>query len=527
MRFHPIRLILAAGFLAAVTGCATREVAPVHPTHAAAKSLHEARSKRDSTGERVAHYLQAAKDAETLLGKGGETAGRALGIYNKACAELALLLRSADGGRWWNRTSRAGAYRLRFESGGKGVWAPDYFTELLPTSAVNESLVKNLVKRTGVGGVLIGVRKTDPREDYMPRVGVAGPVSATVVFKGNTATFALRNPRDAATAQVGGVRFPLAADFSAPLCYYPDVENILFGLVEALNPGKFGDLEGLYFLEPYDPSRIPVIYVHGLTATPYLWRDPINEVNSDPELRKRYQAVVFDYPSGNPFAYSANNFRKALAAFEKKYPMPDGYVLVSHSMGGLLSRMQAQTVTRDDWRAVLGAKADELFDTEPYGPIVEKCAVFEADPNAKRIVFICTPHRGAKMADQWIGRIARSIIRVPSTIAGKLKNAPKDELSLFTGASGQLPTSVSSLAPENVTFQVLNAGTIQPPVHTIVGTGFLGRGPLEKSSDGVVAYWSSHLDYAKSEISVPTRHTFAPDHPDTTAELRRILSEHR
>ncbi len=522
MKYAPFLSLLASACVVFLVGCATPRVASTDPTQLAARSLHEARAKRDTTEERVANYLKAARESSALLGKGGEIAVRALTVYNDACAELALLLRSADDGRWWDRKMKAGAYQLRFASAAQGVWALDYFTELLPTSAVNGNLVKNPVKRPGVGGVLVGVRKKEPREEFAPRVGVAGPVTATVTFEGDTATLALRNPTDAAAVGIGGTRYGLAADFSAPMCYYPNVNANVFGLVEALNPQKFADREGLYFLEPYDPKRIPVIYVHGLVSSPYMWRDPINEVNSDPELRKRYQALVFSYPSGNPFAYSAGRFRKALAAFEKEYPLPDGYVLVSHSMGGLLSRMQAQTITREDWRAVLGTEADKLLEIE----MVQKLGLFESNPDVKRIVFICTPHRGAKMADQLIGRIGRSLIRLPGTIVGTFRGAPKDELSLFTGEPGELPTSISSLAPENVSYKVLNAEEIEPPVNTIVGTGWWGHEPLEKSSDGVVAYWSSHLDYAESEIAVPDRHTFVPDHPKTTSELRRILGVH-
>src|SRR5713101_5285327 len=40
--------------------------------------------------------------------------------------------------------------------------------------------------------------------------------------------------------------------------------------------------------------------------------------------------------------------------------------------------------------------------------------------------------------------------------------------------------------------------------HSIIGDR--GRGDSPNSSDGVVAYWSSHLDGAKSERIVPSGH---------------------
>jgi len=42
------------------------------------------------------------------------------------------------------------------------------------------------------------------------------------------------------------------------------------------------------------------------------------------------------------------------------------------------------------------------------------------------------------------------------------------------------------------------------PYHTIMGDR--GRGDAPNSSDGVVPYWSSHMDGAKSELIVPSAH---------------------
>jgi hypothetical protein len=44
-------------------------------------------------------------------------------------------------------------------------------------------------------------------------------------------------------------------------------------------------------------------------------------------------------------------------------------------------------------------------------------------------------------------------------------------------------------------------------------------------SDGVVAYWSSHLDGAVSEKVVPSHHS-SHQHPEGIAEVKRILKMH-
>jgi hypothetical protein len=63
---------------------------------------------------------------------------------------------------------------------------------------------------------------------------------------------------------------------------------------------------------------------------------------------------------------------------------------------------------------------------------------------------------------------------------------------------------------------------IEEPHNSIIGDR--GRGDTPKSSDGVVPYWSSHLDSAQSELIVPTDHG-AMNHPKAVQEMRRILLE--
>jgi hypothetical protein len=61
------------------------------------------------------------------------------------------------------------------------------------------------------------------------------------------------------------------------------------------------------------------------------------------------------------------------------------------------------------------------------------------------------------------------------------------------------------------------------PYHSIIGDR--GRGDTPNSSDGVVPYWSSHLDGAESEKIVPSGHAAHRD-PQAIAEMVRILKKH-
>jgi pimeloyl-ACP methyl ester carboxylesterase len=96
-------------------------------------------------------------------------------------------------------------------------------------------------------------------------------------------------------------------------------------------------------LEPYDPDRIPVIFVHGLISVPQMWVPTIAAVESDPVLHGRYQFWAFAYPTGDPVLISALKLRESLEQVYKLYPKTKDMVLISHSMGGLLAQMQAVT----------------------------------------------------------------------------------------------------------------------------------------------------------------------------------------
>lgn len=88
----------------------------------------------------------------------------------------------------------------------------------------------------------------------------------------------------------------------------------------------------IYFLEPYDPGKIPVLLVHGAAGSPQDWRYFIGRLD-----RSRYQPWIFQYPSGARLETVSLFLRKKLYDLDRKYHFDRLYV-VAHSMGGLVSR---------------------------------------------------------------------------------------------------------------------------------------------------------------------------------------------
>lgn len=521
-----LRYLATAVCLALIAGCATTQQTAGLQYAPAARLMRQARSPNASAETRAANYLQAAAMTAPMLGMGTEDTP-ARDTYNAAAAELTVLLRSADAGRLWNHpltlTNGSATYHLRFQAASYDVWSPDSFTSFrLPGSMKNDGRVKTINQVEGVGGALVGVRLAPGQEFASPR-GLSAPVTATLDFRGHDAILALHRPAKQPTACVGGTVRPLAANYSAPLLYYKHINETLTGLEGAFGISHFAGPTGLYFVEPYDPNRIPVVLVHGLLATPQMWVNPINELEMDPVLRQRYQYWVFGYPTGNPIAYSGLKLREALAKVDESYPNHKAYVVISHSLGGVVAQMQVVSLRAENWERVVGEPAKKILHRITPGGLIARALVFKANPRIKRVVFVCTPHRGSDLAISPIAEFGMRLITLPSNIAGAIKNQIGPELAEVRGLQDR-PNVATGLSPDSPALKTMDTVPVEAPYHSIIGNR--GRpGPLAESSDGIVPYWSSHMTKARSEVIVPGPHGLV-DYPQDIAELKRILHLH-
>ena len=89
---------------------------------------------------------------------------------------------------------------------------------------------------------------------------------------------------------------------------------------------------GLYLLEPYDPARIPVLFIHGAGGTPLDFRFFIQNIDL-----AHFQVWVYYYPTGLPIETSAEWLDKFVSALHAKYRF-EHLVVAAHSMGGLVAR---------------------------------------------------------------------------------------------------------------------------------------------------------------------------------------------
>jgi len=89
---------------------------------------------------------------------------------------------------------------------------------------------------------------------------------------------------------------------------------------------------GVYFAQPYDADKIPILFVHGATGTPFGWKKIVNEIDLN-----QYQPWFYYYPSGLRLDANANVLNYIIKKLHNKYRFDRLYV-TAHSMGGLVSR---------------------------------------------------------------------------------------------------------------------------------------------------------------------------------------------
>lgn len=89
---------------------------------------------------------------------------------------------------------------------------------------------------------------------------------------------------------------------------------------------------GVYFLEPYDARKIPVLFVHGINGTPKNFRFLVEHLD-----RTKYQPWLYYYPSGVRLAGVADHLDQTMKTLQLEHGFAQYYV-IAHSMGGLVSR---------------------------------------------------------------------------------------------------------------------------------------------------------------------------------------------
>jgi pimeloyl-ACP methyl ester carboxylesterase len=492
--------------------------------------------KRTDPTKAVGLYLAGVESATSALRKHPND-HVALRDYDFALSRVFSVIRDAHIDPWTQPlhvpAPDRGEYVLTQRPNANRLWRPLDF-DLIPADEldVRGKLVVPRVAREGAGASLVAVRSQQAppiRQRFVPpRVYLA--VTAAAHFSGRKCEIEFIDPLSVEITNISGRSLPSAADFTAPLAMGLSREHPeKIGVPALLDPEKFADKARLIQVQPYDPKKIPVLFVHGLQSTPVAWAPMLNALWADPVLRRNYQVWVFNYPSGYPVPYAALLLRRQLDAVNGAFPAHRPIVLVGHSMGGILSRLMI-TDSRGDkiWRYFFGTAPAQTALSAESKVLLREALIFKPQRDVARVIFISTPHHGSMLAQNPIGRIASSLIRKPLefvTLGPEILQASVVQEDPGVMKLKRMPNSIDTLSPNDPFVKIINRLPLAKgvPYHSIIGDR--GRGDTPHSSDGVVPYWSSHLEGAKSEKIVPSDHG-ANQNAEGITEVIRILKEH-
>ena len=466
-------------------------------------------------------------------------------VYNHGCQRVArlLYLKGAQAGS--DTLDAKGPdhdYTLRIRRKGEGLIDPAYFDSVVPSNYMKfRKLDFERLRREGFGADLVAHRLATPErlaaEPFLPEMGLLMAVASTLRFVGDDVVdFSLHDLLLKDTVQGRDGEVPLSADFTAPLASlynYAPKHNI--GWDGMRHPEEYADKSGIFQFEPFRKDRIPVVLVHGLMSSPRVWIKPINMLRADPVLRKHYQLIAFYYPTGFPVAYSAAALRRELKNYTDHYD-PNGsnpnlrrMVLAGHSMGGLLSNSQIRDSGDHFTSKLFDVPMDEVEGmSAEQREAMRELLIFEASPDVERAIFVAAPHRGSDMVNGTIGKLGMKLISFPRELITR-QPLPEGEGMTDIGReiAASRPSGVSSLKPRQVGLMATLDMDVSPRVtyHSIIGRKKASM-EIEESSDGVVPYWSSHLDGAASEKIVVATHTSITSNEEAIEEARRILYKH-
>jgi hypothetical protein len=542
-----MRLVLAClGAVLILAGCATGPYAEVwhkrpqltgppgpEPLATAEQNLtraiHEERAKPLVAMSDCLQALQSASD-ELKRNPRNPTAVR---DYNFGVSRIFQIIHDTKLDPWTQPLTvpiSRGEFVLTYKPDPRPEWNPALY-DFTPADEfdVGGKYVSERTTRAGIGAPIVAVE----REESKNVRGKAAPsrifrtVTAVAQFQGRRCVIQFYDPLDQETASFYGHTVPLAADFTVPLAVMlQETDPAKHELWRVLNPEKYAHTARIERLQPFSPNKTVVLVIHGLKDSQATWTPMINRLRGDPVIRKQYQFWFYSYPSGYPFPYSAAILREELDQVEKEFPKLKPMVVIGHSMGGCISRVLLTDSGNQLWMKIFGRPPDEVPLSPKTREYFRQELFFRHRPEIGRVIFIASPLHGANMASGWIGRLASLIIHEST----QSSEASQEMLRVTSTREEELKpkrraNSVDSLSPKSRFLNAMNTIPMTPgvPYHTIIGDR--GRGDSPNSSDGVVPYWSSHMDRAQTEDIVSSDHS-AHQNPQAIEDVLRILKKY-
>lgn len=415
----------------------------------------------------------------------------------------------------------------------------DDFGELTVVGEYTTSQLNHVYYRHGVG-VPVVINRTGTNHEAFQRDRQA--FAATLMLRSpcdgdstqsSSPILELHDPLRVSHVAVNECPFPLSSDSTAPIARA--LSSVRRSYVQSfLQPGIVKpEVDGLFMLEPYQPGKIPVIFIHGLLSDRMTWANMINELCARPEFVHRYQIWAFEYSTGEPFLTSATRLRRQLQQLRAKFDPNEEdtalneAVLVGHSMGGLISKVQVSESGRRVWSSISNQNFENVTMSSEIRRKFTEAVFFTPSPMISRVVFIGTPHRGSVLAQRAIGKVGSLLIEEPAELKAEHNRLLQENPEAFSDEfTRRFPTSIDLLEPNSPLLQAIDSLPINERVnmHSIIGQGYWMPGYGD--SDGVVPVSSAKQNRTTSETMVVGKHAELTENPTVVQQVLRVLREH-
>lgn len=421
------------------------------------------------------------------------------------------------------------------------LWDASEFQRLVPIGYYETNSIRDKQQVRGLGVPFVVEHRNPQRRQYVRSRGVFpatlvlhcdSPSSSEVDALETECRLELYDPLRVDSVDVAGCNTSIAKDTTAPIVYALQGQQWSY-LNYFINPGGASDESRLFMLEPYQPNKIPLVLIHGLLSDPFTWVELINELLVHPGFLEHYQVLSFEYSTGNPFLRSATTFREQFSGLREHYdprrshPHFSNTILVGHSMGGLIAKLQVTSSGDQLWNSIANRPLDELRLPEALREGVRELFYFQPSPDITRVVFMATPHRGSSIASGPVGTCASRLVNMPEQARRDHALVVNRNPGVFSDEfQDRVPTSIDMLNPHS---RLLEAIEYLPTAEHVCLHSILGNSCytiLQGRSDGIVPVSSAREPRAVSQKTVRATHSGVKAHPEAIKEVLYILQAH-
>jgi hypothetical protein len=279
-----------------LSGCASQpqSITGETPTPTLRRELHRLENSEED-GQQLADYLRIAQITSQRLDQTEPAPDQSgidspITIYDRAVTDFVVSWSDQGRPQVVQDTRTGRNTRLLISHSSDTTWSPTYFASFENTQRVDRRRFWKSTDRSGLGGTLIGIHPTviagGAAQRLEPPKGFRIAVTALLRFSDHPTPnqtevqLDLVCPRMQDSVRLGKRRYSLAADFTAPAAAYAKINEFWVGFLNMVRGERTESKSGLYLLEPYDPNRVPIVFVHGLLSSGFTWLNVTNAVRA-------------------------------------------------------------------------------------------------------------------------------------------------------------------------------------------------------------------------------------------------------